>query len=170
MAVNASLAKQEKVYGMMGVVRGLTPRVGQDPAETSFTWPHLVIREAIAFAVLFAVLTAMSIFLDAPLEEIANPALTPNPAKAPWYFLGLQELLHYMHPLLAGIVLPGVAVGALMIIPYIDKNPSSRPADRKVAISVFLTAVLVTAVLTAIGTLFRGPNWGWVWPWIHGIY
>ncbi len=160
----------DKVYGLMGVVRGQTPKVGQEPSEMAFTWPHLVIREAFAFAILFAVLTIISIYVDAPLEEMADPALTPNPAKAPWYFLGLQELLYYMHPLLAGIIVPGVAIGALVVLPYLDKNPSSRPRDRKLAITVFLTGVFVTAVLTVIGTLFRGPNWGWTLPWVHGIF
>ena len=122
-------------------------------------------RELVAFMALFAVLIVISVVFDAPLEGVANPSVTPNPAKAPWYFLGLQELLHYFHPLLAGVILPGVAVGALMVFPYLDKNPSRRYRARKWAITIFTIAVVVNVILIIIGVYFRGPGWHWVWPW-----
>jgi len=166
----APLTKPEKRYGIMGVVPGTSARVAEQPEETEFSWPHLVVREAIAFAVFIAVLSLVSVFFDAPLEEIANPAVTPNPAKAPWYFLGLQELLHIFPPFWAGVALPGAGVLALIALPYLDRNPSRRYRDRKVAIGVFLGVMLVAAVLTIIGVFFRGPGWTWVWPWVDGIY
>lgn len=154
----------------MGVVRGGTPGTRREPVEMEFTWPHLILREAIAFNLLIVVLSLISVFFDAPLEDLANPAVTPNPAKAPWYFLGLQELLHILPPFWAGVVLPGVAVLFLMALPYLDRNPSRRYRDRKLAITLFLLAVAVVAVLTIIGVFFRGPGWEWTWPWIDGIY
>ena len=101
---------------------------------------------------------AVSLFWKAPLEELANPAKTPNPAKAPWYFLGLQELVSHS-ALLGGVIVPGLAVLALLAIPYIDLNPSRRPADRKWAIRAFTLFVVVNVVLIIVGTFFRGPGW-----------
>lgn len=165
MAVNK--AETEKTYGLMGVMQGTSPRVETKAQEVKLvrTWPNLLMREIVAFMALFAVLTVISIFFDAPLEGVANPSVTPNPAKAPWYFLGLQELLHYFHPLLAGVIMPGVAVGALMVLPYLDKNPSRRFRDRRWAIAIFTIMVVVNIVLIIIGVYFRGPGWAWVWPW-----
>lgn len=161
---------KQKVYGLMGVVRGTAPKVGDKPDQMVFTWPHLVLREAMVFMILLAVLTALSLLVDAPLEEQANPAKTPNPSKAPWYFLGLQELLHIMPPFWAGIAVPGIWIAYLIVTPYIDKNPSNRPRDRKFAIGFFLAGIIWFAVLTIIGTFFRGPNWEFTLPWVHGIY
>jgi quinol-cytochrome oxidoreductase complex cytochrome b subunit len=109
---------------------------------------------------------AVSLFWKAPLEELANPAKTPNPAKAPWYFLGLQELVSHS-ALLGGVVVPGLIVLVLLAIPYIDPNPSRRPTDRKWAIRAFTLFVVVNIVLIVIGTLFRGPGWALVPPWVH---
>lgn len=164
------MAEPQKRYGMLGLVQGTSTKVLQQPEELEFSWPHLVIREAIAFALFLAILSLVSVFFDAPLEDIANPAVTPNPAKAPWYFLGLQELLHIFPPFWAGVALPGAGVLALIALPYLDKNPSRRFKDRKVAIAVFLSIIAVAAVLTIIGVYFRGPGWKWVWPWIDGVY
>lgn len=162
--------KPDKSYGLMGVVKGSSPKVVQNPVEMVFSWPNLVVREAIAFFSLVSVLSLISVFFDSPLEEIANPAVTPNPAKAPWYFLGLQELLHNFPPLVAGVILPGVAVVALLLVPYIDRNPSRRWRDRKLAITIFMALILGFAILTLIGVFFRGPGWSWTWPWKDGIY
>ena len=129
------------------------------------TWPNLMMRELVAFMVLTGILLLISLFVDAPLEGIANPAVTPNPAKAPWYFLGLQELLHYFHPLLAGVIFPGAAVMVLLALPYIDKNPSRSFRDRKLAINLFTVFVVLMVILIIIGVFFRGPGWHWVWPW-----
>ena len=119
-----------------------------------------------ALLVTVASVMAVSLFWQAPLEELANPAKTPNPAKAPWYFLGLQELVSHS-ALLGGVVVPGLIVLVLLAIPYIDANPSRRPADRKWAIRAFTLFVVVNVVLIVIGTLFRGPGWALVPPWVH---
>jgi quinol-cytochrome oxidoreductase complex cytochrome b subunit len=104
----------------------------------------------------------------APLEEIADPTRTPNPAKAPWYFLGLQELVHYS-ALVGGVIVPTLIVLALLVLPYIDRGTSGSgrwfAPERRLANSVFTTLAVVSVVLTVIGTFFRGANWAWVWPW-----
>ncbi|TDA68711.1 MAG: DUF4405 domain-containing protein [Clostridia bacterium] len=157
-----------KEYGFMGLIPGRTPQVREDEVETEMVWPHLVMRELVAFTALLAVLMLISLFFDAPLEGIANPSVTPNPAKAAWYFLWLQELLHYGSPLLFGIVLPGALVLGLMALPYLDKNPSRRFQDRRLAIAVFAAGLVAVAILIVIGMYFRGPGWHWVWPWQAG--
>ena len=123
-------------------------------------------REGVALVATVITVMAVSLFWNAPLEEMANPAKTPNPAKAPWYFLGLQELVSHS-ALLGGVVVPGLMVLALLAIPYLDPNPSRRPADRKWAIRIFTAFVIANIVLIVIGTFFRGPGWALVPPWVH---
>lgn len=152
---------------LMGAVPRTSPKVRRRPdaAAEVASYPHLVWRELIAFLLLLAVLLAMALVFNAPLEDKADPALTPNPAKAPWYFVGLQELLHYFHPFLAGILVPGVLIGLLVALPYLDRNPSRRPLDRRLAITLWTVGALIAIVLIVIGQWFRGPGWHWVWPW-----
>jgi Cytochrome b(C-terminal)/b6/petD len=193
------------------------------------TFPHLIIREVILFQIVVIALSLSAIFFDAPLESIANPLETPNPAKAPWYFLGLQELLHYFPPIVAGVLLPALVIIALVVIPYARLNLEAAPLwatasrTKTIVISASLAAivvlfaafdcwpvvvptlaiaaaiaaaraardrgrwhwlweitlpewlmtwfVIIAAVLTLIGTFFRGPGWSWVWPWtdVSGI-
>lgn len=199
-------------------------RVTQEEEDMVMTVPHLVVRELIAFEVLVIVLVLISLFFNAPLEWIADPLHTPNPAKAPWYFLGLQELLHYFPPVVAGVILPTMVVIALIIIPYVQINVKREGlwkenrertlatllssagilcallllygvyamlvptlivvgavlfsyyfprnhvfaawlADRSLAWWVMTWFVINVVVLTTIGTLFRGPEWSWTWPW-----
>jgi hypothetical protein len=206
----------------------LAARVKKEDEEMVMTVPHLVVREIIAFEIMVIVLALLSLLFDAPLEWIANPEHTPNPSKAPWYFLGLQELLHYFPPVVAGVLLPTLAVIALIVIPYFSVNikreglwrdsPKQTLIVLLVAVGIvsvilvlysvyamliptmILTAlmivpyvsksetaftgwlgsrslawwimtwfVVIVVVLTAIGTLFRGPEWSWTWPW-EGIY
>jgi hypothetical protein len=128
------------------------------------TWPYLVRLEMLVGTIVMALITIWSIVVDAPLEEPANPTKTPNPSKAPWYFLGLQEILVYFDPWFAGVVLPSFIIVGLMVIPYIDINPKGNGyycfKDRKFAISVFLFGFLVMWVsLIIIGTFIRGPGW-----------
>jgi hypothetical protein len=128
------------------------------------TWPYLVRLEMLVGTIVMALITIWSIVVDAPLEEPANPTKTPNPSKAPWYFLGLQEILVYFDPWFAGVVLPSLIIVGLMVIPYIDINPRGNGyycfKDRKFAISVFLFGFLVMWVsLVIIGTFIRGPGW-----------
>jgi hypothetical protein len=128
-------------------------------------WPHLLIREAVASFAMFAFVTVFAVVVNAPLRELANSNLTPNPSKAPWYFLGLQELLRYFHPMVAGVTIPGIALLILMATPYFDKNPSIRPENRKLAILMFTMFMMFWAVLVLSGSFFRGPGFNWVWPW-----
>lgn len=205
-----------------------TARVRKEEEDLMMTVPHLVVREIIAFEILVIVLAVISLFFNAPLEWIANPEHTPNPAKAPWYFLGLQELLHYFPPIVAGVIIPMLAVAALIVIPYFrinQKHDGLWKEDRRRTLVTLLAVVgvlslilfaydvyamliptlmmtglalvpyfssaekgavgwlgsrplawwimtwfvVVVVVLTAIGTLFRGPEWNWTWPW-HEIY
>jgi len=134
-----------------------------------FTWPDLVFSEFICMVVLTVVMVVWSIALKAPLEEPANPALAPNPSKAPWYFLGLQEMLVYFDPWLAGVLLPGLIILGLMAIPYIDTNPKGNGyytfRERKAEISIFLFGWLVLwSQMIVIGTFLRGPNWNFFGP------
>jgi uncharacterized membrane protein len=128
------------------------------------TWPYLVRLEMLVATFVMAFVTVWSIVVDAPLEEPANPTKTPNPSKAPWYFLGLQEILVYFDPWFAGVVLPSFIIVGLMVIPYIDVNPKGNGyycfKDRWFAISVYLFGFLVMwVVLIIMGTFFRGPGW-----------
>ena len=134
-----------------------------------FTWPDLVFSEFICMVVLTVVMVVWSIVLKAPLEEPANPALAPNPSKAPWYFLGLQEMLVYFDPWLAGVVLPGLIIVGLMAIPYIDTNPKGNGyytfRERRVEIALFFFGWLILwSQMIVIGTFLRGPNWNFFGP------
>lgn len=143
--------------------------------ERVHVWPYLLKIEFLAAIIVTFLLVVWSITLDAPLEEPANPSLTMNPSKAPWYFLGLQEMLVYFDPWIAGVVAPGIIVVGLMAIPYIDVNPLGNGyytyRQRKFAILTFLFGFLVLWVLLIfIGTFIRGPGWLWFWPgefWDH---
>ncbi|MEX2101270.1 MAG: hypothetical protein WEA54_01920 [Actinomycetota bacterium] len=140
-------------------------RVEREQGDRINVFPHLLIEEFVAMMVLFAALVIFSTFLNAPLREVANPNLTPNPSKAPWYFLGLQELLRYFHPLVAGITIPTFILVGLAAVPFVDRNPSNKPGDRKIAITLFTVLFVFGATLTIIGSFFRGPGYNWVWPW-----
>jgi hypothetical protein len=145
-------------------------RVEREQGDRVHTWPHLLLEEFIAMAILFAGLLVFSSLINAPLRELANPNLTPNPSKAPWYFLGLQELLRYFHPMVAGIVIPTFILVGLAAVPYVDRNPSIKPGDRKVAITLFTILFMFGAILTIIGSFFRGPGYNWIWPWTQGVF
>jgi len=133
-------------------------------------WPYLVKVEFLAALLVMAILTVWSITLNAPLEEPANPSLTPNPSKAPWYFLGLQEILVYFDPWIAGVTIPTLIILGLCAIPYIDINPKGNGyytfKERKFAILTFGFGFLVLWVsLIVLGTFFRGPGWNLFMPW-----
>jgi menaquinol-cytochrome c reductase cytochrome b/c subunit len=145
-------------------------RVEREQGDRVNTWPHLLIEEFVAMFVLLAGMAIFSTFVQAPLRELANPNLTPNPSKAPWYFLGLQELLRYFHPMVAGITIPTFILVGLAAVPYVDRNPSNRPGDRKIALTLFTILFMFGATLTIIGSFFRGPGYNWVWPWTQGVF
>ena len=147
---------------------------GDEPIEKQesdrvWVWPDLVYTELIALILCTAILVVWSIALEAPLEQPANPANTPNPSKAPWYFLGLQEMLVYFDPWLAGVVLPSLIVVGLMAIPYIDTNPKGNGYytfnERRAEITIFLFGfVVLWSSLIVLGTFLRGPNWNFFGP------
>ena len=132
-------------------------------------WPHLVKREYIAAAATVLFIMIWSILQNAPLEAIANPNVTTNPSKAPWYFVGLQELLVYFDPWIAGVVMPGLIIVGLIAIPYIDTNPKGIGSyawkDRPFANTLFMLGVVMWFALIYIGYALRGPNYAWYWPW-----
>ena len=134
------------------------------------TWPHLVRMEFLVTLFVLVALTVWALTVDAPLEEPANPTRTPNPSKAPWYFLGLQEMLVYFDPWHAGVVLPSWTIVGLMVIPYIDINQRGNGyycfKDRKWEIlTFFLGFHILWITMIMIGTFFRGPGWNLFWPW-----
>jgi menaquinol-cytochrome c reductase cytochrome b/c subunit len=146
-------------------------QVKSTPTDKVNTWPHLMIAEFTALLLMTAVLIVMSVILQAPLLELANFNATPNPSKAPWYFLGLQELLSYYDPQVAGVLIPGVTgLVGFMAVPYIDRNPSTKPSDRKFVIMLYTFFLAGSATLTLIGTLFRGPGFNFTYPWADGIW
>jgi quinol---cytochrome c reductase cytochrome c subunit, bacillus type len=208
------------------VTRRTSAQVKEHDESKVQSFPEVLFRATIAVQVLACVLVLISLFFNAPLEGLADPSHTPNPAKAPWYFLGLQELLHYFPPVVAGVLVPTLVVLALIVIPYFNINIEAeglflKDRDKRlkifwavsIALCIFLLVfdvivalvpTLITValmalaaytptnspsrfqrslaakplsfwimswflfelvVLTAVGTLFRGPGWSWVWPW-----
>ena len=140
------------------------------PMDKVHTWPHLLVVELVAALFFTAFLLIFAIFVNAPLLELANFNQTPNPSKAPWYFLGLQELLTMFHPMVAGVTIPGMGIFLLILAPFIDKNPSNKPEDRKFAISLMTIHLMFWAVLVLIGSFFRGPGFNFVFPWEAGLF
>jgi hypothetical protein len=140
------------------------------PVDKVHVWPHLLAIEFLASLVMTTFLLIFSIFVNAPLLELANPNSTPNPSKAPWYFLGLQELLTMFHPMVAGVTVPGMGIFLLILAPYMDKNPSAKPEDRKFAISLFTLFLMFWAVLVIIGSFFRGEGFNFTAPWSGGLF
>jgi quinol---cytochrome c reductase cytochrome c subunit, bacillus type len=134
------------------------------------TWPHLLVVEFAAILAMTAVVLIFSAIVRAPLLGLADVNQTPNPSKAPWYFLGLQELLTMFHPMVAGVTIPGMGLFLLIVAPYVDKNPSHKPEDRKFVISLFTIFLMFWAVLVIIGSFFRGPGFNFVFPWNDGIF
>ncbi len=152
------------------IARGEPVREASDgETEKTSVWPNLVYTEMLAIILMTIVLIVWAIAFQAPIEEPANPARTPNPSKAPWYFLGLQEMLVYYDPWLAGVVFPTLIIVGLMAIPYIDKNPKGSGyysfAERRVEITIFLFGFLILwMLLLNLGTFLRGPNWNFFGP------
>jgi menaquinol-cytochrome c reductase cytochrome b/c subunit len=152
------------------VKSGSIQDVKASPQDKVHVWPHLLSVEFVAALLCIGFVLIFSIFVNAPLLELADINKTPNPSKAPWYFLGLQEMLTMFHPMVAGVLLPGIGMGGLMLAPYIDRNPSTKPEDRKFAISLFTIFMMSCAVLTIIGSFFRGPGQLFVFPWAEGLF
>ena len=166
-----------RTYGLMEVVNGTSPMVEKVPEDTVETFPHYMILLTISSLAVTLVLLIISLFFNAPLEDLANPLLTPNPGKAPWYFTGIQELIHYTNkPVIPAIIIPLLIVVWLFLVPYIDRKTKTRFTSflnrilvggekRRILIFVFSLFVLGTLIFTLIGSLFRGENWSFVLPW-----
>ena len=168
----APAAAHAGLYGgrtrLLGVVDRESVTAEDRPVEdTVFTWPHLLVRHVVVGLGVAAVVLGLGVAFAAPLKGLANPNLTPEPSKAPWYFDGLQELLSHFDPLVAGILIPAGAVLLLVLLPYLDRNPATEARNRKVAVLTFGGLVAIAVALTVVGALFRGPGWRFVAPWTH---
>jgi quinol-cytochrome oxidoreductase complex cytochrome b subunit len=176
---NASVFKAARSYQLVEIVKGKEPKVNEEVEQMMFAWPKLIIRELIVLLGVLAVLSLIAVFFDAPLEGPADPNHPTNPSKAPWYFLGLQELVSY-HGFIGGIVIPGILAGGVMILPYIEiffetmtktyrKNiPGVWFArERNLENALFIGMYIFMLVLIIIGVYFRGENWAIVYPWEH---
>ena len=161
----------------MEIVEGTSPMVEKAPEDTVETFPHYIILLTICSLAVILALLLISLFFDAPLEDLANPLVTPNPGKAPWYFTGIQELIHYTNkPMIPAIILPVLIFVWLFLIPYIDKKPKNKLGSllnrifiggekRGILITLFTLFIFGALIFTIIGSLFRGPNWSFVLPW-----
>ncbi len=152
------------------VKSGSIQQARADAQDKVHVWPHLLAIEFAATLSLMAFITIFSALVKAPLLGLADVNQTPNPSKAPWYFLGLQELLKMFQPMVAGVTIPGVALALLAITPYVDKNPSHKPADRKFAIVMMTMFLMMWSALVIIGSFFRGEGFNFVFPWNKGIF
>jgi hypothetical protein len=159
------LSMHQAIQNDERIAQGLKPYEGSNGEnEKTWVWPDLVYTEMLCMVIGMIILVAWGLAFQAPIEQPANPSRTPNPSKAPWYFLGLQEMLVYYDPWLAGVVFPSLIIVGLMAIPYIDTNPKGNGyytlAERKTEIGLFLFGFLILWVLLVIlGTFLRGPNW-----------
>jgi len=152
------------------VKAGSIQDVKATPTDKVHTWPHLLIGEFVAALAMTSFLLVFSAVVNAPFLAAANYNFTPNPSKAPWYFLGLQELLTMFHPMVAGVTIPGIGIFGLMLAPYTDRNPSNKPEDRKFAVALFTLFIMFWAVLVIIGCFFRGPGFNFTFPWRDGVF
>ena len=157
-----------KTYGVQGLVRGPLTKVNNVPDNTVYSWPNLFIAELFVFVMTLAVILVLALLFNAPLEEPVNVMHPPNPAKAPWYFLGLQEMVSYS-AFWGGIGVPGIFMALLLLTPYMDRSPKGVgkwfSKDRLLANTIFLTFLVANVIFVIIGTFFRGPNWAFVTPW-----
>jgi menaquinol-cytochrome c reductase cytochrome b/c subunit len=145
--------------------------VKAEPTDKVNTWPHLMLLEFGALLAITGLLVVMAVVIHSPLLDPANVNATPNPSKAPWYFLGLQELLSFFDPQIAGVMVPTfTGMIGFMLIPFVDRNPSTRPTDRKYAILLYSIFLAGSATLTIIGVLFRGRGFNFSYPWKDGIF
>lgn len=162
---------KQHTHRLLTVVKaGSIQQTKPEAVDKVSVWPHLLAIEFLAALACLVFLVLFSIFVNAPLLAEANYNKTPNPSKAPWYFLGLQELLAYFDPMVAGVTIPGMGIFWLMVAPYIDRNPSTDPNHRKFAIALFTYFIMFWAVLVIIGSFFRGQGYNFVFPWTDGLF
>ena len=160
-------------YRLLALVKqDAVVRVQKEPDDTVMTWPHLLTIEFLSAVAMSIFLLLLGLFINAPLEELANPNVTPAVAKAPWYFLGLQELLAYFHPTVAGALTPAAVLVGSALIPYLDRRNlhSTKPSDRKLEVTLFSVLWALGLTVTFIGIFFRGPGYAFVLPWSSGFF
>ena len=160
-------------YRLLALVKqDAVVRVQKEPDDTVMTWPHLLTIEFLAAVAMSIFLLLLGLFINAPLEELANPNVTPAVAKAPWYFLVLQELLAYFHPTVAGALTPAAVLVGSALIPYLDRRNlhSTKPSDRKLEVTLFSVLWALGLTVTFIGIFFRGPGYAFVLPWSSGFF
>jgi hypothetical protein len=160
-------------YRLLALVKqDAVVRVQKEPDDTVMTWPHLLTIEFLAAVAMSIFLLLLGLFINAPLEELANPNVTPAVAKAPWYFLGLQELLAYFHPTVAGALTPAAVLIGSALIPYLDRRNihSTKPSDRKLEVTLFSVLWALGLTVTFIGIFFRGPGYSFILPWSTGFF
>ncbi len=156
-------------YRLLALVKqDAVVRVQKEPDDTVMTWPHLLTIEFMAAALMSVFLLLMGLFVNAPLEDLANGNVTPAVAKAPWYFLGLQELLAYFHPTVAGVLVPTFVLVGGALVPYIDRGNllAVRPSERKTQVVLFSLICILGLFLTFVGIFFRGPGYSFVIPYL----
>jgi len=156
-------------YRLLAMVKqDAVVRVQKEPDDTVMTWPHLLSIEFLAAGVISIFLLLMGLFINAPLEDLANGNVTPAVAKAPWYFLGLQELLAYFHPTVAGVMVPTFIFVGGILLPYVDREniESKKPSDRKTAVLLFSLLCILGLTVTFVGIFFRGPGYSLVVPYL----
>ena len=156
-------------YRLLAMVKqDAVVRVQKEPDDTVMTWPHLLSIEFLAATVMSIFLLLMGLFINAPLEELANGNVTPPVAKAPWYLLGLQEMLAYFHPVISGVLVPFLYIlFAGFLLPYIDRDPEKkRPSERKTAVVLFSLLCMLGLFVTFVGVFFRGPGYSLVTPYL----
>ncbi|MGA3213101.1 MAG: cytochrome b N-terminal domain-containing protein, partial [Terriglobales bacterium] len=167
-AAAAQPVMEKRHYGIQGLVRGPFTKVGNVPDRSVFSWPNLLMAELVVFLVTVAGVLIVSLLFNAPLEQPVNIMHPPNPAKAPWYFLGLQEMVSYS-AFWGGVGIPTIEVLILLLVPYLDRKTVGVgrwfAKERLLANSLFITFVVINICLIVIGTFFRGPNWEFVSPW-----
>ncbi len=167
-SVKAVQVAKDKIYGLQGFVRGPFTKVGNVPDKSVFAWPNLMIAELFVLVIVLAAILVLSLMFNAPLEEPVNVMHPPNPAKAPWYFLGLQEMVSYS-AFWGGVGVPTIFVLLLLVAPYLDRGSAGVgkwfARERLLSNTLFITLVLANMIFIVIGTFFRGPNWEFVSPW-----
>jgi len=158
----------DKTYALMEIVEGTSFQVERGPEDTVLSWPHLVLRELLVFLAVFIAVVGLSLVFQAPLEEPANPLHPPNPAKAPWYFVGVQEWVSYS-AFFGGVLFPGLATLFLFLLPYLDRSPEGVGvwfSRHRRGMNLLFTAVVLAVILSIlVGQYGRGPNWQFYWPW-----
>jgi quinol-cytochrome oxidoreductase complex cytochrome b subunit len=164
---SAPVVVKTRIYGLQGFVRGPFTKVGNTPEDSVYSWPNLLMAELFVFVLTVSLILVVSLMFNAPLEQPVNVMHPPNPAKAPWYFLGLQEMVSYS-AFWGGIGIPGIMVALLLVVPYIDRGTAGVgrwfARERLLANTLFLTLVTLNIIFIIIGTFFRGPNWSFVSP------